>query len=709
MMPSSTPGATAPRSPLLRHHRKRFPGSSSLRIHSAALLLLLLQLLALLLLQSVAAADLERRNRKSQGSSNINGHKSKDKHYAGVRDGVTEVHGEWPRYYDALLRPYARYDHVNIIPHRKHVVRFLGAAREHGGNLQPSTSVVPAKDDFWGLFSVPGGKTLADSLAHSSLGTRHREHVRKGQGLSRSDIEHELSHQRHRDREHERDYEHEHTRERDNHNYRDEDDEGENADDDVPEHASLHSNAVHVRAGGQDATRRPCNTDDTKTSSGHGKIAADAFDPPAFEQCEEFQQTQEGGRRYVEANGVDTAVKTGSGNLRGHEVTDPNRDLATTGLANVWMFWESVTSRSGYLDLCERSVRAHSRGLQVHLLDKAAVRRLLPTLPDDLDALLPGLAQYSDYVRLALLAKFGGIWLDSDIVVLQDLRQVLDRMCEHGGDFAGFGCTLGLHDRTPCTDNYRHPSNWAMASKAGGQLATWCLKEADRMLDGLRHTLRGSRSAPTDPSPHGKRMPAKQHYAAFGRELLARFFATHPDYNYYHFPSRCMDRDAAGHIISSSAYVLPVDPNNYHREHHNLQAIQGEHGKSELAQSSPRRGCSEAAEDMPLLLPLYNTAGHSTAAWSAFKNLTAAEILVGGGKKLKLGQHDADAKRKRGRSRRRNVDAFDTLGDVAALAHGPEVDIGTGFFDASRTYLASIFRLALAPGDELVAHAHDGV
>ena len=226
----------------------------------------------------------------------------------------------------------------------------------------------------------------------------------------------------------------------------------------------------------------------------------------------------------------------------------------TTRKPHIWMFWQNVgtAEQPGYIELCLRSVLKHNEdSFQVHILNKTTVSQFLSDLPPDLDELLPGLAQYTDYIRLKLLKKYGGIWLDSDLIVLSNLRPVFENLCRTGdGDFAGFGCTLGLHQpHRPCRDNYRHPSNWAMASIAGGKLVSWCAKEADRMLD----TMRSGESRRDDgDSVHSK------HYASFGRDLIAKYLQKHPSFEYYHVPSKCMDRDAKGFVISSASYVQQV-------------------------------------------------------------------------------------------------------------------------------------------------------
>ena len=36
--------------------------------------------------------------------------------------------------------------------------------------------------------------------------------------------------------------------------------------------------------------------------------------------------------------------------------------------------------------------------------------------------------QKADYIRLSLLKKYGGIWLDSDIIVIKNLQPIIDKL-----------------------------------------------------------------------------------------------------------------------------------------------------------------------------------------------------------------------------------------------------------------------------------------
>ena len=77
------------------------------------------------------------------------------------------------------------------------------------------------------------------------------------------------------------------------------------------------------------------------------------------------------------------------------------------------------------------------------------------------------LAQKADYIRSHLLLQYGGLWLDSDCVVLSSLDCLFDKLTEY--DFVGY-----RQQGVPCI--------WAFASRANAPiLQQWCT-EQDRIL-----------------------------------------------------------------------------------------------------------------------------------------------------------------------------------------------------------------------------------
>ena len=198
----------------------------------------------------------------------------------------------------------------------------------------------------------------------------------------------------------------------------------------------------------------------------------------------------------------------------------------------LWTYWENRgtrTSPPAHIQLCLESIhRRCANTFQVVTLDAQSISRYLPNLRSDLDKLL--VAQKVDYIRVALLEKYGGVWVDADTIMLSDLRDLADKLQRH--DFIGYGCT-----GDKCYYGKPRPSNWVLASKAKGQLITRVLASLDQHLD----------SGQSNFSYHdlGKKVIWQE---------LARLQST--GYDYYHYPADYDgSRDAGGKWIHSPQHL----------------------------------------------------------------------------------------------------------------------------------------------------------
>ncbi len=136
----------------------------------------------------------------------------------------------------------------------------------------------------------------------------------------------------------------------------------------------------------------------------------------------------------------------------------------------VWTYWEGV--KPEYIDLCFDSMRKYCDRLII--LDDVSVHNYLPELRE-LGHLK--IAQKVDYIRVALLYHYGGVWVDADTIVMRRLDEIFEKVRRY--DYVGFGCS----DKV-CFNGYPRPSNGVMGSKKGGKLMGKVLGDLDRMLDG---------------------------------------------------------------------------------------------------------------------------------------------------------------------------------------------------------------------------------
>ena len=144
----------------------------------------------------------------------------------------------------------------------------------------------------------------------------------------------------------------------------------------------------------------------------------------------------------------------------------------------LWVYWEKPDQqeRPEYISLCIDTMRKNSeKYYNMVLLDDKSVYNYLPNLRKDINKL--PLALKADYIRIALLQRYGGLWLDADTIMMNDMKQVYD-LLEQDYDFIGFGCTGDV-----CKHGHGVPSNGMMGAKKNSELMTKCLVVLNKKLD----------------------------------------------------------------------------------------------------------------------------------------------------------------------------------------------------------------------------------
>ena len=143
----------------------------------------------------------------------------------------------------------------------------------------------------------------------------------------------------------------------------------------------------------------------------------------------------------------------------------------------IWIYWENIDGAKcpTFVKLCIDSIKKHLGKYNLIILNEKNIKKYLPELRKDFDNLM--IAQKVDYYRVALLYKYGGIWLDADTIVLKDIKPIFKKL-EEGYDYVGFGCT-GMK----CRNGYFRPSNGIMASRPKGILMKACLDKLNKKLD----------------------------------------------------------------------------------------------------------------------------------------------------------------------------------------------------------------------------------
>lgn len=102
--------------------------------------------------------------------------------------------------------------------------------------------------------------------------------------------------------------------------------------------------------------------------------------------------------------------------------------------STIWTYWaQGWDATPAVVAMCHRRLRALA-GPDVAALDRDGAARLV-RIPPDLDAMDLGHAARSDLLRLELLGRYGGTWIDATCFVTEDPRPHLARLSA-GGFFA---------------------------------------------------------------------------------------------------------------------------------------------------------------------------------------------------------------------------------------------------------------------------------
>lgn len=130
---------------------------------------------------------------------------------------------------------------------------------------------------------------------------------------------------------------------------------------------------------------------------------------------------------------------------------------------NIWIYWDNYPGRQtpAYIKLCWESIVKHCKDdFVVNIINSDNVKQHLPDIREDFFK-MSQINNKSNYLRYKLLCEHGGIWLDSDLVVLQSLMPLMSYLEEHeliatGSPEYGYG----------------EPESGFIISKKGGKIIT---------------------------------------------------------------------------------------------------------------------------------------------------------------------------------------------------------------------------------------------
>jgi hypothetical protein len=99
---------------------------------------------------------------------------------------------------------------------------------------------------------------------------------------------------------------------------------------------------------------------------------------------------------------------------------------------NVYLYWTGPDIK--LIKILRKLIYLHSKsgnGYNVHLINHENLHKYLDNIPSFFYNLRP--AFQADYVRVFVICEYGGIWLDSDTLVLESLDSLFDKLNKTDG------------------------------------------------------------------------------------------------------------------------------------------------------------------------------------------------------------------------------------------------------------------------------------
>lgn len=144
-------------------------------------------------------------------------------------------------------------------------------------------------------------------------------------------------------------------------------------------------------------------------------------------------------------------------------------------MKNIWMYWDNYPGQTTptYIRLCHETIRRHcSKNLQINIVTTENVRDFLPQIDNKFFAIAQ-INNKSNYLRYKLLSEFGGIWLDSDFICVENLEPMTELL--YDGIEVVATASLGL--------KYGEPECGFLVSTPGNQIIRSAISYVEHMID----------------------------------------------------------------------------------------------------------------------------------------------------------------------------------------------------------------------------------
>lgn len=112
---------------------------------------------------------------------------------------------------------------------------------------------------------------------------------------------------------------------------------------------------------------------------------------------------------------------------------------------NLFVFWESQEKMPGYLDACQDTWRKNIKNLEIHIINYGNIKDYIGDVYDVELLKKISLPKQSDAISVAVLEKFGGLFIDMDTLITKDIFNFFNKFDPDKLIFFGYPPDRGVH------------------------------------------------------------------------------------------------------------------------------------------------------------------------------------------------------------------------------------------------------------------------
>lgn len=154
----------------------------------------------------------------------------------------------------------------------------------------------------------------------------------------------------------------------------------------------------------------------------------------------------------------------------------------------IWVYWHQA-ELPPLVQVCLKNTHRLNPNFEIRVLRPENLSDYIPLLPEQIANV--NIEKRTDWIRLFLLSTYGGIWLDSTIILTRSLDWVIEQQVKDRSEFVGFFIrSMTLRPQHPVLES------WFLASAAGSPfVANWFRVFHEKViLEGTSNYLASLRS-----------------------------------------------------------------------------------------------------------------------------------------------------------------------------------------------------------------------